>query len=51
MLKRKKKCPHGALLVAIPAQKYGLVVPGDVQTIFPYMSDAYSPAVDVQMTR
>ena len=36
--------------MAVSAQKYGLVVSGDVQTIFSHMSDACSPAVNAHMS-
>ena len=43
-------CPPKSSLVVIELKKYGLVVSGDVQTIFSYMSDACSPAMNGHMT-
>ena len=43
-------CPQKSSLVVIELKKYGWVVSGDVQTIFPYMSDACSPAMNGHMT-
>ena len=50
MLNWDDTCPPKSSLVVVELKKYGLVVSGDVETILSYMSDACSPAVDVQMT-
>ena len=41
--------PHGALPTSSRAQKCGMVMSVTTQIIFPYMSDARAPAMDVQM--
>ena len=42
--------PLGALPTSFGAQKCGMVMSVTTQIIFPYMSDARTPAMDVQMT-
>ena len=42
--------PRRALPTSVRAQKCGMVMPVTTQIIFPYMSDARTPAMDVQMT-
>jgi hypothetical protein len=42
--------PHRALPTSSPAQKCGMTMSVTTQIIFPYMSDAHAPAMDVQMT-
>jgi hypothetical protein len=44
--------PLGALPTSFRAQKYGmvnLVMSVTTQIIFPYMSDAHAPAMDIRM--
>ena len=50
MLNRDDNCPPKSSLVVVELKKYGLVVSGDVQTMFPYMSGARSPPVDAHMS-
>ena len=42
--------PRSALPTSVRAQKCGMVMSVTTQIIFPYMSDARTPAMDVQMT-
>ena len=42
--------PHGALPTSSRAQKCGMVMSVTTQIIFPYMSDARAPAMDIRMT-
>ena len=42
--------PCRALATSVRAQKCGMVMSVTTQIIFPYMSDARTPAMDVQMT-
>ena len=42
--------PLGALPTSFRAQKYGMVMSVTTQIIFPFMSDARAPAMDVHMT-
>ena len=42
--------PRRALPTSFRAEKYGMVMVVTTQIIFPYMSDARTPAMDVQMT-
>ena len=42
--------PHAALPTSFRAQKCGMVMSVTTQIIFPYMSDARAPAMDVHMT-
>ena len=42
--------PRSALPTSVRAQKCGMVMSVTTQKIFPYMSDARTPAMDVQMT-
>ena len=42
--------PLGALPTSFASQKCGMVMSVTTQIIFPYMSDARAPAMDVQMT-
>ena len=41
--------PRSALPTSVRAQKCGMVMSVTTQIIFPYMSDARTPAMDVQM--
>ena len=41
--------PRRALPTSVRAQKCGMVMSVTTQIIFPYMSDARAPAMDVQM--
>ena len=41
--------PRGALPTSVRAQKCGMAMSVTTQIIFPYMSDARTPAMDVQM--
>ena len=41
--------PRRALATSVRAQKCGMVMSVTTQIIFPYMSDARTPAMDVQM--
>ena len=42
--------PLGALPTSFGAQKCGMVMSVTTQIIFPYMSDARAPAMDIRMT-
>ena len=42
--------PRGALPTSVRAQKCGMAMSVTTQIIFPYMSDARTPAMDVQRT-
>ena len=42
--------PGSALPTSVRAQKCGMVMSVTTQIFFPYMSDARTPAMDVQMT-
>ena len=42
--------PHAALPTSFRAQKCGMVMSVTCQIIFPFMSDARAPAMDIQMT-
>ena len=42
--------PRRALATSVRAQKCGMVMSVTTQIIFPYMSDARAPAMDVHMT-